>query len=314
MFRDCFSFFQIVVSISISSGLLLTNGIYRSANASTNINQRETLPNNSLVSVKFETPGDAAPQTSVGGGVRGSVQFSAPGDAAPTNSVGGGVRGGVQFSAPGGSAPTNSVGGGVRGNVQFGIPGDAAPSSSVGGGARSDVSQVAIALLPPTKIGQTISPHPTFFVYLPPTSSQQVFVSLQDEQGKQLYQKRLPISGKGGIISFSLPSDAPALEIGQNYLWFFAPIPPDGILRPDNYSVTGWVKRVQASSTNRSFSSPIEQATALASQGIWYDTLKILATARKAQPDNATFSQEWKELLEQVGLNSIANQPIAEQL
>ena len=378
MSKSKLSLSQSVLSATLISGLLLVTELYKPAQASLTPNERETLPSDSLISVRFEAPGDGAPKSSIGGGVRGNVQFAVPGDAAPRSSVGGGVRGNVQFAAPGEAAPRSSVGGGVRGNVQFGAPGDAAPRNSVGGGVRGNVQFAApgeaaprssvgggvrgnvqfgapgdaaprnsvgggvrgvqfgtpgdaaprnsvgggvrgdeppamAALLPSTKNGRTVSAHPTFFVYLPPTLSKEVFFSVQDEQGNNLYQTRRKISGQGGIISVTLPENAPALETGKNYVWFFAPILPDGILRPDNYVVTGWVKRVEAN-VGSDRQSPVEQATAYGKAGIWYDTLKILATAQRSQPNNANLTKEWKELLEQVGLNAIATQPLAEQL
>jgi len=172
------------------------------------------------------------------------------------------------------------------------------------------------ALLPTTQHGRTAEARPTFFVYLPPTSSKEVFFSLQDEQGNHHYQTILKISGHRGVVSITLPDEAPELEVGTNYMWFFAPIEPDGILRPDNAGVTGWVKRVESPTqdSQNSALNPIELATEYAKQGIWYDTLKILATAQLAQPDDAILIDEWKELLEQVELNAIATQPIAEQL
>jgi hypothetical protein len=115
-------------------------------------------------------------------------------------------------------------------------------------------------------------------------------------------------------LKLTLPENAPELEIGQNYLWFFAPIQPDGILRPDNATSVGWVKRVEATRDRQSFSSVIEQATAYAKAGVWYDTLSVLAQARRSQPNDVILEKEWKELLEQVGLEAIATQPFSEQL
>ncbi|HAX75429.1 MAG TPA: hypothetical protein DCY88_06280, partial [Cyanobacteria bacterium UBA11372] len=217
------------------------------------------------------------------------------------------------FGTPGDRTPSNSTGGGSRGDVQFGTPGDRTPSNSSSAGTRSDTPPAMTAVIPPTKVGRTVLARPTFFVYLPPTLSRTAFFSLQDEQGNPHYQTRLSISGNGGIVSVTLPENAPELEMGKNYMWVFAPIQPDGILRPDNYVVTGWVKRV-ATLDNQSFSSPIEQATALAKAGIWYDTLRVLAAAKRLEPNNTTLVKEWQELLEQVGLNAIAKEPLSEQL
>jgi hypothetical protein len=159
-----------------------------------------------------------------------------------------------------------------------------------------------------------VAARPTFFVYVPPTSSKQVFFSLQDENRNSHYQTTLKISGQGGIVRVTLPADAPELEIGKNYMWFLATVEPGDILRPDSRGVSGWVKRVEppSSSAQNSSLTPLKLATLYAESGIWYDTVAVLGAAKQAQPENATLAAEWKELLEQVGLKGIATQPIIE--
>ncbi|MEH2350873.1 MAG: DUF928 domain-containing protein [Nostoc sp.] len=285
--------------------------------------------------VQFGLPGGSAPRTSVGGGTRGNVQFGLPGGSAPRTSVGGGTRGNVQFGLPGGSAPRTSVGGGTRGNVQFGLPGGSAPRTSVGGGTRGNVQLTLpsgnstprssigggtrgktlplTALVPPTKQGRTVLARPTIFAYLPPVGAETVFFSLQDEDGNPHYSTMLKVSPDGGVVSITLPPTAPALAIDKNYLWYFAPIEPGGVLRPDNYSVTGWIKRVKSTFNQQELaSSPVKLATKYAEAGVWYDTLKVLAEAKRSQPNNKDFATEWHDLLKQVGLEDIASQPLTE--
>ncbi|MBD2510918.1 DUF928 domain-containing protein [Nostoc muscorum FACHB-395] len=297
--------------------------------------ENPTVTNQVLISVEFKLPKDAAPKTSVGGGVRGQVQFALPGGSTPKTSVGGGTRGDVQFALPGGSTPKTSVGGGTRGDVQFALPGGSTPKTSVGGGTRGDVQLTLpsgnstprssigggtrgktaplTALVPPTKQGRTVLASPTIFVYLPPVGAETVFFSLQDEDGNPHYSTILKVPPDGGVVSITLPPAAPPLVIDKNYLWYFAPIEPGGILRPDNYSVTGWIKRVKATFNEQELaSSPVELATKYAEAGVWYDTLKILAAAKRSQPNNKAFATEWHDLLKQVGLENIASQPLTE--
>jgi hypothetical protein len=222
----------------------------------------------------------------------------------------------VNFESVGTPAPVNTSSGGIRGDVNFEAPGSNTTSQTASGGVRGEDLAKVIPLLPTNSYGRTVSGRPTFLVYLPPTASQEVFFSLQDADRNHHYQKTFNISGQGGIVEITLPEDAPELEIGKEYVWFFAPISPDGILQPDNYSVTGWVKRVESPVPNDQLSSltPIKLAIIYAQEGIWYDTLAILNAAKLAQPDDVTLASEWKDLLQQVGLEAIANQPLAEQL
>jgi hypothetical protein len=224
--------------------------------------------------VKFQPPGDNAPTSTNGGGTRGDVKFQPPGDSAPASTNGGGTRGDVKFQPPGDASPTSTIGGGTRG-PEFQPPGDAAPSNTTGGGTRSEELSELIPLIPQTKIGRTVAARPTFFVYVPPTSSKQVFFSLQDENRNSHYQTTLKISGQGGIVRVTLPADAPELEIGKNYMWFLATVEPGDILRPDSRGVSGWVKRVEppSSSAQNSSLTPLKLATLYAESGIWYDTV-----------------------------------------
>lgn len=286
--------------------------------------------------VQFQAPGDSVPNQTLGGGVRGEVSFRPPDeDAAPNQTLGGGVRGEVGFRAPDeDAAPNQTLGGGVRGEVIFRAPDeDAAPNQTIGGGTRREVGFLApdegapqqttgsgtrreeltkiIPLLPPAKYGRTLAARPTMLVYVPPTRiPQQIFFSVQDENRQNLYQTTLELSGNGGIVRITLPESAPELEIGKTYTWFFAPVPSEGFLRPDNYGVIGWVKRVAPPVEIPARANSIDRATAYGASGVWYDMLNLVADAQQSQPENPELAQEWQDLLEQVGLEVVADQPM----
>ena len=281
-------FFQSLLGTTVTGAIILTANI---AQADFSLKEEGATSKNNLIALQFELPDDAVPNTSVGGGVRGDVQFALPGES---------------------STPNTSVGGGVRGDVEFALPGkDATPDTSVGGGVRG--TQIPLtAIVPNTKHGRTISARPTIFAYLPPIGAQEVFFSIQDEEGNSHYQTMLKVPASGGVISVTLPESAAELELSKNYLWYFAPIEPGGILKPDNYAVTGWVTRVETDINQQDLAaSPVKLATEYASAGIWYDTLEVLVEAQKSDPNNTTFSSEWHDLLEQIELEDIASQPIA---
>jgi hypothetical protein len=247
-----------------------------------------------------------------GGSVRGDREFGLPGDATPNSSFGGGLTGDLSFTPPKDEGqPQETVGAAGRGNVQVVLPaGTATPGSTIGDGVTGELATLT-ALLPSTKHGLTVSARPTIYAYLPPIGAQTVFFSLQDEEGNFHYHTTLEVAGDGGVLSITLPAEAAALELGKNYLWYLAPIERDGILRPDNYAVTGWVKRVDAMVNQSELAdSPVTLATEYAQAGIWYETLKVLVEAQRSEPDNQTLAEEWHDLLEQVGLEAIASEPI----
>jgi Domain of Unknown Function (DUF928) len=333
MTQSKFTTFPTLLSATLSGVVVIASGFSQSVQASPKpIGEGREV----LISLQFQAPAEAAPTSTIGGGTRGSVRFAAPGEVAPNNTTGGGTRGNVKFAPPEDAAPANTMGGGTRGNVRFAAPeeatlsntvgvssrgnvrfqasGEGAPPTTASGGTRTEEQEALRALLPTTRYGRTVAARPTFFVYLPPTAAKEVFFSLQDERRNHHYQTILKISGKGGIVSFTLPEDAPELEMGKNYVWFFAPIQPGGILQPDNNGAIGWIRRVESQTAQNATKTPLERATEYAQQGIWYDTLAILASAKLAQPGNDTLASEWKDLLKEVGLEAIATQPIAEQL
>ena len=196
--------------------------------------------------------------------------------------------------------------------MEFALPGkDATPNTNAGTGVRG--TQIPLtAIVPNTKHGRTISARPTIFAYLPPIGAQEVFFSIQDEEGNPHYHTMLKVPASGGVISVALPESAAELELSKNYLWYFAPIEPGGILKPDNYAVTGWVTRVETDINQQDLAaSPVKLATEYAKDGIWYDTLEVLVEAQKSDPNNLTFASEWHDLLAQIELEDISSQPIA---
>lgn len=107
-------------------------------------------------------------------------------------------------------------------------------SYRVGGFSRSAAcakDQMLTALVPPpqsqerlsnnkTTVDKTASDRPTFFVYLPALPSQTAQFTLQNEAGtQQLHSVKFKLTGKPGIVGIQLPSSAPALQVGQKYVW-----------------------------------------------------------------------------------------------
>ena len=205
--------------------------------------------------------------------------------------------------------------------VTFDPPGEGKPDNTAGGASRDSgqcfrdaiASQPTITpLMPTTNRGLTVVERPTFFVYVPQTSAQKAFFSLKDKDESYYYQATLPITGTSGIVSFKLPADAPALEIGKSYQWSFVTICGER-LAVDDPRVEGQIQRIEP---NKEFSSqlknlsPLERAAVYGADGIWYDTLATLAELRRSQPNDITLAATWENLLKSVGLDAIATKPL----
>lgn len=205
--------------------------------------------------------------------------------------------------------------------VTFDPPGPGEPDDSAGGASRDGgkctqdterLSPSVTPLRPANQQGLTVAERPTFFVYVPETSAKKAFFTLKDKTEDYYYQATLPLPQASGIVSFQLPSEAPALTVGKSYEWTFVTICGQK-LAVDDPSVGGQIQRIEPSShltSQLNNVSPLERAALYGAKGIWYDTLTTLAELKRSQPNNSTLAATWENLLKSVGLEAIATQPL----
>lgn len=163
-------------------------------------------------------------------------------------------------------------------------------------------------------IESTVVPDPKFYVYVSPTQAKEASFTLLNEQGDQiLYEETIDLTDNNpGIISISLPENANLLEENQTYHWFFS-VQCDPNDSAGNMIVEGWVKRVPMEDE---LASELEQAedrarpTIYADYGIWTDSLTSLIELRERYPTDQQVATDWRSLLESVGLDTIADEPI----
>lgn len=212
--------------------------------------------------------------------------------------------------------------------VSFSSPDDisgAPPTDTNGGATRQNRSQCvspndsAISITPTHSDLQpalTVAARPTFFIYVPPTSATTATFSLQNSSREIHYQTAISLPKTGGILSVELPQSASPLEVGKTYKWYVE-IHCSSEFDPDNPIVESSIQRTMPSAELAQQLShsqtPIEQALAYSQSYIWYDTLDTLAKARKTTPEDEILAQNWKELLNSVGLGSLVNQPLLTQ-
>lgn len=191
------------------------------------------------------------------------------------------------------------------------------PNSTTGGGRRDrgacpqdpqNSPQLLTALSPTTKPGLTLAERPTFFVYVPQTSARSVEFSLLDSNNRGIYQTTFALTNTSGLVSFTLPSDAPPLEINKDYTWSFALI-CDRQNRLEDRFVTGKVRRTLDPSLMPKIESAVpKQRLALYQKAdIWYETLSTLIELQRSQPNEPNFRAAWRETLQSGGLKDIAN-------
>jgi hypothetical protein len=203
-----------------------------------------------------------------------------------------------------------------------------APTRTEGGGTRSGNTgnqkcplvsgKPLTALVPSDRFGVTVAPYPTFFVYMPAASSQasplSVEFDLRDRNNKVIYKSTFKSSGKPGVLTLTLPSQAglPPLAIGQDYKWSFSVICRSDE-RSQDMTVEGWVRRVELNSAlnNQLQQASLQQQVELYAQAeIWQDALATLVQLRRDNPNNAAVEANWQRLLSAAGLNDIAKESL----
>lgn len=177
--------------------------------------------------------------------------------------------------------------------VAFIPPATSSPRRSQGSGSRgcaqAELADVQLQPVIPsaTVAGQTTQSHPSFYWVLEhggevPLTLQ--FSLSQEGADEPLYTETITTTERG-VLSVTLPSDRPGLEIataGESTLYSWSVMLICNAARPSaNPYVLSWIERVAPSpeltaALARAMTKG-DRATAYADHGIWYDILKTMA-------------------------------------
>ncbi|MBD2183427.1 DUF928 domain-containing protein [Planktothrix sp. FACHB-1355] len=171
------------------------------------------------------------------------------------------------------------------------------------------------ALIPKnTDLGVTVAERPTFFAYIPQTSAQTAKFVLQDEDDKQVYSTTFSITKVPGVVSFQLPDTAPKLQSGKTYQWTMAIVCPpkiDGSREEPGVYGKIWVTKLRSPIANElEKATPRDRFQLYRQYKIWHDALTTLAELRRANPNDAQLTAEWKQLLASAELSEFAEIPV----
>jgi hypothetical protein len=200
-----------------------------------------------------------------------------------------------------------------------GIPGRREAGGTRGSGcitpAASTESGPMTALIPASTLGRTAAKELTFFYYVPfILENTPVEFELTDENDNTLYNQSFTLSNdRPGIIQLNLSKqeNLPKLAVNQNYRWYLT-LKCNADDPSANPVLYGWVQRVKLSQSQKlqiAQAPPQERLRLYAEKGLWYETLAILAQLRSLNPTDVSLKTEWSELLDAVGLASLADQP-----
>lgn len=187
-----------------------------------------------------------------------------------------------------------------------------APNRTTGAGARNDkcVAPEEIpltAFMPRNNVGTTISSNPDIFVYVPPTKARTAELLIIDpEKEEEVYSETLTLSNTSGVIQLTLPATV-NLEVGKEYRWGFSLI-CDPQRRDSDISVMGVLYRNSMTPDMErkltQANSSLDKARIYAEEGIWTEMVSILAPLQQSYP------QEWREVLQSVELQQMAEVPV----
>ncbi len=198
--------------------------------------------------------------------------------------------------------------------LRFKLPDRGVPGARIGGATRGgDKSTVVTAIIPPEKLALTIDEAPIIFVYIPENNAVNATVKVVDEDNKELYQREFTPPNQAGVLRVKLPA-AINLEEKRLYKWEIQLISEENNpLTAFKLRTAGWLEKVSLpENTARAINTEDtwEKLNTLAEAGIWYDTLKELALLRSKNPEDTQIKGEWVDLLNTVGLDSIAQSNI----
>ncbi|MGB3208751.1 MAG: DUF928 domain-containing protein [Crinalium sp.] len=198
--------------------------------------------------------------------------------------------------------------------VKFEPPSRGAPGDRKGSSSRRICPAVAkplTALIPQSNLGLTLSKHPTFWFYVPYTSDSQAEFILLDENEDEIYKQVFSLKGTPGIINLQLPETI-SLETGKQYKWQFS-----YRCNPTNSADDMYVEgAVEVAATENLVNpllvgkTPQQQLEIYAANGLWFETVTILAQLRRDDVKNSAIATEWVELLQSVDLETLATEPI----
>ncbi len=213
------------------------------------------------------------------------------------------------------SSPRQTAGGANRSIIET----SAAPCSvhpDQAGATALPPEGLLMLLVPPPLPGApkvpevTIAERPTLLLHVPDRGGYTVDISVALDI-TTLYEGTVTLPPAAGIVQLPLPTSLPALTIARPYevaLTIFCDQRDLKQVRTLTYPIT----RVAVPGTvhPQATGDSLQFVNDLAKAGIWFDAVSSLAALRQSQPTSPVIEAEWRELLQSVALDGLADQPL----
>jgi hypothetical protein len=169
--------------------------------------------------------------------------------------------------------------------------------------------------------GLTAAKHPDFWFYssYPESSINKAVFTFRNKNNQVVYKSTASIPAKPGIFRIQMPSSSPMLVVNQLYQWelTFLVTPDDAQdkTKTEEVTVAGWIQRTNLNGSLQNKiqqATPTQQAAIYAENGLWYDAFSAVAQLRRNSPQDVETQQNWKNILNSVNLDKLANKPFVE--
>jgi hypothetical protein len=204
---------------------------------------------------------------------------------------------------PGGSQlPSGTTAGGSLARPRPAPPGSQRPNNTMAGGSLSascpTTPQPLRALIPKANPVTTTQASPAIWIYLPygaaAVQGAEFAINAGLDEKQRVYRSPIALPNQPGFVRLSLPA-GPVLQEGVPYRWYFTLH-----CGPTQMGLDGGMERIASSGIASG-----QTATA------WYDRVDQIAQALQANPKDGPARDRWRQLLQQLNLSSLENQPFS---
>jgi Domain of Unknown Function (DUF928) len=150
-------------------------------------------------------------------------------------------------------------------------------TTGIRGNCTSASSIPLTAIAPKAHSGQTTLAHPTVYWYVPDAEPMQMQFILEkiDQAGNPTQLWETDMTSQSGLMALTLPPEAPALEVGQDYRWKAVLLCNPN--RPSGAIITSATMQRIATlpDVDRALGNEATRANLYAENSIWYDAFSL---------------------------------------
>ncbi len=189
-------------------------------------------------------------------------------------------------------------------------PNRGAPRALVGGGSRgTGTGSFTLSLIAPDHVGLTVQRQPSLYWYLSESTRDRIEFTLIDNQAiEPLLEINLGTQIEPGVHHISLTDYGMNLISGKQYYWFVALVPDSDHRSKDTIAgaVIEYIEPPKELTKNLIHTEKVKVPHVYAETGIWYDAISSISNLINNSPDNITLRKQRASLIEQVGLQKVA--------